>query len=486
MQAAFTPDPSRNNPAMMMDFYEMTMANAYFLTGLKDTRVVYDMFFRRVPDGGGYALAVGQESLVRHLLDFHFAPEDIAYFASKGIFDPKFLEYLSHYRFGGSVYCVPEGSVVYPNETLIRVEADAIGATLIETQLLTFMNHQSRIATKASRICRGGRVVMEFGSRRAQGNDAANLGARAAYIAGAAGTANCLADQKYGVPALGTMAHAFVEMFPTEYDAFAAYARIYPDSCTLLVDTYDVLHSGIPNAIRIQNEVLSPMGKRMKGVRLDSGDLAYLSKKVRRILDAAGMEDCKICVSNGLDEFTMADLERQGAVIDSYGIGERLITAASDPVFGGVYKLCAVEENGQLSPRIKVSENEVKTTNPGKKMVWRLYNKDTGFAICDVITLDDEEIPEDVPYSCVDPRKPWKNIVIEDFTAVRLLVPYLEDGKLVRELPSLDEIRAYSLSQLKNEVWEEEQRLYNPHIHYVNMSHAAYALKIRMCNEHQA
>ena len=280
------------------------------------------------------------------------------------------------------------------------------------------------------------------------------------------------------------MAHAFVEMFPTEYEAFAAYARIYPDSCTLLIDTYDVLHSGLPNAIRVQKEILEPMGKRMKGIRLDSGDLSYLSKKVRKILDAAGMEDCKICVSNGLDEFTMADLVLQGAAIDSFGIGERLITAASDPVFGGVYKLAAVEENGTMVPRIKVSENEVKTTNPGKKMVWRLYNKDTGFAICDVITMDDETIPEEVPYSCVDPRKPWKNIVIENFRAVRILKPVILKGELAQPLPSLEEIRSYTRHQLENEVWEEEQRLYNPHQHYVNMSHTAYALKMRLRDEH--
>ncbi len=484
MSIPFKPNSNYQNNAMMMDFYEMTMANAYFLTGQKDTRVLYDMFFRRVPDGGGYAIACGLESLVEHLLNLHFEPEDIDYFASKGIFAPEFLEYLSQYRFKGDIYAVPEGSIVYPNEPMIRVEADAIGATLIETQLLTFMNHQSRIATKASRICRGGRVIMEFGSRRAMGNDAANLGARAAYIAGAVGTANCLADQKYGVPALGTMAHAFVEMFPTEYDAFAAYAKIYPDNCTLLIDTYDVLHSGLPNAIRIQKEILEPMGKRMKGIRLDSGDLAYLSKKVRKILDAAGMEDCKICVSNGLDEFTMADLVLQGAAIDSFGIGERLITAASDPVFGGVYKLAAVEENGVMVPRIKVSENDVKTTNPGKKMVWRLYNKDTGFAICDVITMDDETIPEDVPYSCIDPRKPWKNIVVENFRAVKMLQPVIVNGELVKSLPTLEQIREYTLHQLENEVWEEEQRLYNPHQHYVNMSHTAYALKMRMRDEH--
>ena len=482
--SAFKPGPHYNNSAMMMDFYEMTMANAYYLTGQKDTRVLYDMFFRRVPDGGGYAIACGLESLVEHLLNFHFELADIEYFRSKGIFDEEFLEYLSHYRFTGDIYAVPEGTIVYPNEPLIRVEADAIGATLIETQLLTFMNHQSRTATKASRICRGGRVIMEFGSRRAMGNDAANLGARAAYIAGAVGTANCLADQKYGVPALGTMAHAFVEMFPTEYEAFAAYARIYPDNCTLLIDTYDVLHSGLPNAIRVHKEILEPMGKRLKGIRLDSGDLSYLSKKVRRILNEAGMEDCQICVSNGLDEFTMADLVLQGAAIDSFGIGERLITAASDPVFGGVYKLAAVEENGELVPRIKVSENEAKTTNPGKKMVWRLHNKDTGFAICDVITLDGEEIREGEPYHCVDPRKPWKNIVVENFTATRILRPVILQGRLVQPLPSLDQIRAYTLHQLENEVWEEEQRLYNPHQHYVNMSRDAYDLKMRLRDEH--
>lgn len=485
MQTAFTPSPAYSNKAMMMDFYEMTMANAYFLTGQKDTRVVYDMFFRRVPDGGGYAVACGLESLIKHLLDFHFTADDIAYFASKGIFAPDFLEYLSTYRFKGDVYAMPEGTVVYPNEALVRIEADAIGATLIETQLLTFLNHQSLIATKASRICRNGRVVMEFGSRRAMGNDAANLGARAAYIAGAVGTANCLADQKYGVPALGTMAHAFVEMFPTEFDSFAAYARIYPDSCTLLIDTYDVLHSGLPNAIRVQKEILDPMGKKMRGIRIDSGDLAYLSKKVRKKLDEAGMDYCAICVSNGLDEFTIADLERQDAVIDSYGIGERLITAASDPVFGGVYKLSAVEEDGVLVPRIKVSENEVKTTNPGKKMVWRLYSKETGFALCDVITLDGETIPEGAPYHCIDPKKPWKYIAIENFTAKQLLVPYILGGKAAAPLPTLPEIREYTRRQLETEVWEEEQRLYNPHIHYVNMSCAAWDLKNKMRSAYQ-
>lgn len=471
------------NLTMLMDFYELTMSNSYFKRGLTNTKVVFDLFYRKNPDNGGYVVCTGLEQMIEYLLDMKFTSADIKYLRSKNIFDEDFLSYLSTFKFKGTIDAVPEGTIVYPNTPLVRVTGNIIEASLIETMALLCINHQSLIATKASRICRD-KIVMEFGSRRAHGADAAILGARAAYIGGAVGTACAMADIKFGIPAIGTMAHSYVTFFPNEYTAFKNYAEDYPDNCTLLVDTYDVIESGIPNAIKVQKEILDPMGKKMKGVRLDSGDLAYLSKKVRKMLDDAGMDYCHIVVSNSIDEFLMKSLDEQDAKIDSYGVGERLITSKSEPVFGGVYKLVAVEDkNGIFQPRIKISENIEKITNPAKKMLWRLYSKEDGHSICDVLTLDTEIIDSNVPYECIDPNKPWKKIIIKNFVAKKMLVNYIKNGKSTQILPSINEIRDYVAQQLTYEVWETEQRFYNPHIHYVNMSKSLYELKLSMLDK---
>lgn len=473
------------NLTMLMDFYELTMSNSYFCRGLGNKKVVFDLFYRKNPDNGGYVVCAGLESLIQYLMNMHFTDGDIEYLASKKIFNKSFLDYLRNFKFTGTIDAVPEGTIVYPNTPLVRVTGNVIEASLIETMALICINHQSLIATKASRICRD-RIVMEFGSRRAQGTDGAIWGARACYIGGAVGTACALADEMFGVPALGTMAHSYVTFFPNEYEAFKAYAEDYPDACTLLIDTYDVINSGVKNAIRVQKEVLDPMGKKMKGVRLDSGDLAYLSKKVRKELDAAGMDYCNVVVSNSIDEFTLKSLEEQGAKINSYGVGERMIVSKSDPVFGGVYKLVAVNDNDDgvtMTPRIKISETVEKITNPGNKMLWRLISKDDNRAICDVLTFNEEKIDDTKDYICVDPNKPWKEIVVKNFIAKPLLETYIKDGELVHEMPTLKEIRNYTLDKLKNEVWETEQRLCNPHIHYVNMSKKLYDCKIKMLEE---
>ena len=414
------------NLTMLTDFYELTMANGYFANGFQDTICYFDMFFRKVPDNGGFAIMAGVEQLVEYLQNLTFTEEDIQYLHSKHIFSEKFLEYLRDFTFSCDVWAIPEGTPIFPGEPIVTVRGPAIQAQFVETMVLLCVNHQSLIATKANRISRAaqGRAVMEFGSRRAQGFDGAMYGARAAYIGGCVGTACTISDQMYGVPALGTMAHSWVQLFPTEYEAFKAYAQEYPANCVLLVDTYNVLKSGVPNAIKVFNEVLVPRGFRPAGIRIDSGDITYLSRKARKMLDDAGFEDCPICASNSLDEYIIRDMLMQGAKVDSFGVGERLITSSSEPVFGGVYKLAAVEDKeGHITPKIKISENVAKITTPCFKKVWRLFDRETDKAIADVITLHDEVIDDEKPYTIFDPDHTWKRKTVENFTAVPLLQP---------------------------------------------------------------
>lgn len=468
------------NLTMLMDFYELTMANGYYVKGLKDKRVVFDMFYRRNPDNGGFVIFAGLEQLVEYINNLHFSEGDIEYLRSRKMFDEGFLEYLRDFKFRGTIESVREGCIVYPNTPLITVTAPLIDAQLIETMLLLIINHQSLIATKASRVVRaaGDAVVMEFGARRAHGADAAIYGARACYIGGASATATTMADTMFGIKAVGTMAHSWVMYFENEFEAFKAYAEIYPDDCTLLIDTYDILDSGVVNAIRVAKEVLEPMGKRLKGVRLDSGDLVYFSKKVRQKLNAAGLHDCQIVVSNSIDEHLIHSFHRQGAAIDSYGVGERMITSKSAPVFGGVYKLAAIESaDGTFIPKIKISENVEKITNPGKKSLWRIYDLNDGAGIADLITLADEEVDSSKAYSFVDPVKPWKKRKFENFRAEKLQALIFDNGEQVYQLPSLEEIREFVKKQLKETVWAEEQRYENPHIHYVDLSKKLYQLK---------
>lgn len=473
------------NLTMLMDYYELTMANGYFVNGFKDKIACFDMFYRRNPDNGGFVVSAGLEQLMEYIENMHFTDEDIAYLKGKGEFSEEFLAYLADFKFTGNIDAVPEGTICYPNTPIVTVTAPVIEAQLIETMLLLTVNFQSLIATKASRICRAakdaGQIVMEFGARRAHGSDAAILGARAAYIGGADATATVIADEMYGIPAIGTMAHSWIQFFDTEYEAFKAYAEVYPDNCTLLIDTYDILKSGVVNAIKVAKDVLIPMGKRLKGVRIDSGDLAYFSKKLRKILDAEGMSDCKIVVSNSIDEYLIKSLQKQGAKIDSYGVGERMITSKSDPVFGGVYKLAAVQnDKGEFVPKIKISENVEKITNPGRKKLWRIYSRETGYGLADLLTLYDEEVDVSKPYPYVDPVKPWKKMKFEDVDVKELQVPIFKNGKLVYDKPSLKEIKDYVSYQLDKQVWEEEQRYENPHTHYVDLSKKLYEVKESM------
>ena len=475
----------QRNLTMLMDFYELTMANGYYVNGLQDTQVVFDLFYRKNPDNGGYVVCAGLEQLIQYVQDLHFTSGDIAFLKEKHIFDEGFLSYLETFTFHGNIYAVPEGTIVYPDTPLVTVQASIIEAQLIETMLLLTINHQSLIATKASRIvyAAGDRPVMEFGARRAHGYDAANYGARAAYIGGVQSSATTSADQLFGVPAIGTMAHSWIQLFDSEYEAFLAYAQAYPDNCSLLVDTNDVLKSGIPNAIRVAKEFLEPNGYRLKGIRIDSGDLAYLSKASRKMLDEAFLQDCKIIVSNSIDEFLIRSLDSQGARIDSFGIGERLITSKSDPVFGGVYKLAAVYRNEEWIPRIKRSENVEKITNPGFKKLWRLYDKTTGYAKCDVLTLRDEVINESKSYYFIDPKRPWYQLESRNFTAVELQKTIFENGQLVYEIPAIEAVRSFVKEQLEQQTWIEERRFENPHIHYVNLSKKLYEVKLDLLSD---
>ena len=472
------------NMTMLCDFYELTMGNGYLKAGLHNRITYFDVYFRTVPDGGGFAIAAGLEQLIDYIEDLHFDEQDIEYLRSKGIFCEEFLDYLRNFRFTGDIYAVPEGTPVFPGEPMVIVRAPAIEAQLLETFTLLTINHQSLIATKANRIVRAakGKAVMEFGSRRAQGSTAAIYGARAAYLAGCCGTACTISDELYGTPALGTMAHAWVQMFDTEYDAFATYCKLYPGNATLLVDTYDTLKSGIPNAIRAFNDVLKPMGVTKCGIRLDSGDLAYLTRKARQMLDEAGWESCKITVSNSLDEYLIRDLWLQDAKIDAFGVGERMITAKSEPVFGGVYKLVAVEDDdGEIIPKIKISENVGKITTPHFKKLYRFYGRDTGKAIADYLCVYDETVDDSGNLEIFDPEATWKRKEVYHFEARELLVQIYKNGKLVYKRPSMEELRAYCASQVDT-LWDEVKRFDNPHRYYVDLSQKLYDIKQSLLN----
>ena len=461
----------QRNLTMLMDFYELTMANGFLESGLGEQIVYFDLFFRKVPDQAGYAIMAGVEQAVEYLKSLHFTPEDLVYLRRRKLFSEAFLQYLEQFSFSCDVWAIPEGTPVFAHEPLITVRGPAMQAQLLETMLLISINHQSLIATKAARIVRAaeGRPVMEFGSRRAQGYDGATLGARAAYIGGCCGTACASADRDYGVPALGTMAHSWVQLFPTELDAFRAYAKIYPDQCTLLVDTYNVLRHGVPDAIKVFDEVLKPMGKRPKGVRIDSGDIAYLSKKARQMLDAAGYPDCTVCASNSLDEYIVRDLILQGARVDSFGIGENMITAKSDPVFGGVYKLAAVkEDDGSYTPKMKLSESVEKMTIPCLKKVWRIYDED-GKAQADLITMADEVVDTKNGITLFDPIETWKECTYVNSTARCISTPIYENGKRVYTSPNLADIRKFCKAQVGT-LWDEVKRFENPHRYYVDLS----------------
>ena len=466
------------NYTLLCDFYELTMANGYFELGKADEISYFDVFFRKVPDGGGFAIAAGLEQVIDYVKNLKFTEEDIAFLRSKNLFSKEFLDYLRTFRFTGDIYAVPEGTPVFPGEPIMTICAPSIEAQFIETYVLLALNHQSLIATKANRIVRAaqGRPVMEFGARRAQGASGAIMGSRAAYIGGCAATACAISDKEFGIPATGTMAHSWVQMFDTEYEAFESYCKIYPNNATLLVDTYDVLRSGIPNAIKAFDNVLKPLGIKNCGIRLDSGDITYLSKKARKMLDEAGYTECKIVVSNSLDEVLIRDLMLQGARIDVFGVGERLITAKSNPVFGGVYKLVAVEKDGEIIPKIKISENPEKITNPHFKKVYRIFDKETGTAVADQLCLYDETIDESEPLELFDPVQVWKTKTVTSFIAKELLVPIFKGGECVYECPSIHEVRDYCKAQIMT-LWDEVKRFENPHKYYVDLSRKLWDIK---------
>lgn len=476
----------RKNLTMLADFYEFTMANGYLENCMDDQIAYFDMFFRAIPDDGGFAIMAGVEQLIEYLRNLKFDDEDIAYFESKGIFGDKFLDYLRSFKFKCDVWAIPEGTPIFPQEPIVVIRGPVVQAQLIETMVLLTINHQSLIATKANRIVRAaeGRDIMEFGSRRAQGYEGAILGARAAYIGGCIGTANTIVDRDFDIPAMGTMAHSWVQMFPTELEAFKAYARVYPDNCTLLVDTYNTLKEGIPNAIKTFDEEVVPRGFRPKGIRIDSGDLAYLSKECRKMLDDAGYHDCKIIASSSLDEYVIEDLINQGAEIDLFGVGERLITAKSQPVFGGVYKLTTIEKNGEIIPTIKVSENVGKITTPGFKQVYRLFDRSSHKAMADVITLHDEIIDDTKPYEIFHPLFTWKRKTLKNFYAKKLLVKIFEDGHCIYESPNVHEIKAYCEEQI-NLMWDEVKRFERPHRYFVDLSKDLWDIKDRLLKEHE-
>lgn len=473
----------KRNLTMLTDFYEITMANGYFKNGFEDTIAYFDMFFRTVPDKGGFVIMAGVEQLVEYLRNLSFSEEDIEYLRGKG-FDEKFLDYLKDFKFSCNVWAVPEGTPIFPGEPIVKVKGPVIQAQFIETMVLLCINHQSLIATKANRVVRAadGRPVMEFGSRRAQGFDGAIYGARAAFIGGCSGTACTISDEAFGTPALGTMAHSWVQLFDTELEAFKAYAKEYPDACTLLVDTYNVLKSGVPNAIKAFDEVLKPMGKRPKGIRIDSGDITYLSRKARKMLDDAGYPDCTIVASNSLDEYIIKDMLLQGAKVDSFGVGERLITSSSSPVLGGVYKLVAVEKGDEVIPKIKISENVSKITTPGNKRLYRLYDKETGKAIADLIALSDETIDPSQPYTLFDPDYTWKKKTVCDFECRELLEPVFLKGECVYKERDVKEIKEFCKNQVAT-LWDEVTRFENPHNYYVDLSQKLWDKKHQLIEE---
>jgi len=470
------------NVTMLTDFYEITMANGYFQSDIRDAEAIFDVFFRRVPDGGGFAIMAGLEQIIKYMKALEFTEEDIEYLRSKNCFCEEFLDYLSTFEFKCDVWSVPEGYPIFPYEPVMTVRGPLIQAQFVETYILMQFNHQSLIATKSNRIVRAaqGRPVMEFGTRRAQGGEAAVFGARASYIAGCAGTACTIADRNYGVPALGTMAHSWIQSFDTEYEAFKKFAELYPDNAVLLIDTYNVLKSGLPNAIKVFKEVKP---KKM-GIRIDSGDITYLTRKCREILDAEGLQDCSIVISNSLDEYIIRDVILEGAKINSFGVGERLITAKSEPVFGGVYKLAGIAKNGEMVPKMKISENVEKITNPGYKKVIRFYDKETGKAMADVIMLHDEKMPDGSPYTIFDENAVWKKKVLTNYEAKHLLVQIFKEGKCVYDEPSLEEIRKTCTEQIDT-LWGEMLRFENPQTYIVDLSDKLYELKQELLNKYE-
>lgn len=470
----------RNN-TLLTDFYELTMANGYFELGKQNEIAYFDMFFRKVPDEGGFAIMAGLEQLITYMMNLKFTEDDIKFLRSKGCFSEAFLEYLRDFKFECDVWAIPEGTPVFPGEPLVTVRGPIIQAQLIETFLLLTINHQTLIATKTNRIVRAaqGRSVMEFGTRRAQGSSAAMLGARAAYIGGAVGTACTMAEREFGIPALGTMAHSWVQTFDSEYEAFVKFAELYPDNCVLLVDTYDVIKSGMPNAIRVFKE----KKPSVMGVRIDSGDMTYLSKIARKMLDDSGLQDCSIVASNSFDEYIIRGVVNEGACIDSFGVGERLITAKSQPVFGGVYKMAAIEKDGKIIPKIKVSENPEKLTNPGYKKLYRIVDKDTGKALADVIALADEKVPGGEPFEIFDPEHIWKRKLMENYECQELQVRIFDKGKLVYDMPSLEDIKAFCKEEIEI-LWSEIKRFENPHRYYVDLSSDLWHLKQELLSAH--
>lgn len=473
------------NLTMLVDFYELTMGNGYFHEGLKDEIAYFDMFFRRVPDKGGYCIMAGVQQLIEYLSNLEFSNDDIAYLKSKNMFSDEFLDYLSNFKFTCDVWAVPEGNPVFPGEPLVTVRGPVIQAQFIETMILLTINHQTLIATKANRISRAakGRPVMEFGSRRAQGYDGAIYGARAAVIGGCSSTACTISDMMFNVPAVGTMAHSWVQLFDTEYEAFKSWAEVYPTNCVLLIDTYNVIKSGLPNAIKVFDEILKPKGIRPAGIRIDSGDITYLTKKCRKMLDEAGYPDCKIVISNSLDEYIIRDVLDQGACIDSFGVGERLITAKSEPVFGGVYKLVAIEKDGKIVPKIKISENEEKITNPGFKKITRIFDKETDTALADVISLANEDLSSKKDIEIFNPVHTWKRKTLSNFYLKDLQEQIFKNGKLVYKAPTTLEIKEYAKKETEK-LWPEILRLENPHTYYVDLSTELWKLKNELLNKY--
>lgn len=475
----------RTNLSLLTDFYELTMANGYAAMGNANQEAIFDVFFRHIPEQGGYALMAGVEQIVDYLENLHFSEEDLEYLRSLHTFSEEFLEILRDFQFSCSVWAVEEGMPIFPGEPIVKVRGPLWQCQLIETMLLICINHQCLIATKASRVMRAanGRVVMEFGARRAQGFDASVLGARAAYIGGVTGTSCTIASQLFGIPAMGTMAHSWVQSFPSQYEAFVAYAKVYPKACNLLIDTYDTLRQGIPDAIRCAKEYLEPRGERLKGVRIDSGDLTYLSVQARKMLDEAGLQDCKITVSNGLDEYIISELIRQGAAVDSFGVGERLITAKSQPIFGAVYKMAGMETSaGEMKPKMKISNNVEKITNPGSKIVYRLYDNESGMAVADLICLEGETIDPTQPLEIFDPIHTWKRKLLTNFSARQILQPIFDHGKCVYTPKKVSEIRDFAAEQLSH-IWETMRRFENPEPYYVDLSEPLWTLKNQMLRD---
>lgn len=483
--SAYQINMGNRNLSMLTDYYELTMSRGFLDNGLGEKIGYFDLYFRRVPEDGGFAIMAGVEQMIDYLENLRFTDENIQFLRETGDFNEAFLSYLKNFKFECDVWAIPEGTPLFPGEPIVKVRGPMMQAQMIETMLLLTINHQTLIATKTARIVRAakGRPIMEFGARRAQGYDASVYGARAAYIGGAAGTSCTITGEYFDIPLSGTMAHSFVQLFDTEYESFKAYAKSYPDKTVLLVDTYNTLKSGVPNAIRLSKEVLEPAGNRLQGIRIDSGDLAYLSQEARQMLDEAGMQDCRIIASNALDEFIIRELLNQGAPIDSFGVGERLITSRAEPVFGGVYKLSAIEENGVLVPKMKVSDNIEKMTNPSNKMVWRFYENKTGKAIADVITLNDEVIDESQPYEIFDPIMTWKRKVLTDFHVRPLLEPVFVAGKCVYKRRQVSEIKAYCAEQMDT-LWESVKRFENPQSYYVDLSQSLWDLKQEFLEEH--